>query len=109
MYVDGFEDEIEEVSKFIFLKDERINYNIQENRYFVNSFYPSFPSESWKRIVKGFSDIINKGIRVPIQADIVVTGKCHCKCWHCFRIINTIGDLVCLIEESYATREVLAE
>lgn len=26
-----------------------------------------------------------------------------------FDEINTIGDLVCLIEESYATREVLAE
>lgn len=93
MYVEGFENEIEEVSKFIFRKNERISYKVQGNRYFVNSFYPSFPSESWNRIVKGFSNIVNKVIRVPIQADIVVTGKCHCKCWHCFRIKANNEDL----------------
>ena len=93
MIVEGFEKEIEEVSKFIILRNKRLNYNFHKNKYFVNSFYPSFPSESWNRIVKGFSDIINKDIRVPIQADIVVTGKCHCKYWYCFRIKANNEDL----------------
>ena len=32
MYVDGFEDEIEEVSKFIFLKDESFLYTLNRSR-----------------------------------------------------------------------------
>lgn len=42
MYVEGFENEIEEVSKFIFRKNERISYKVQGNRYFVNSFIHRF-------------------------------------------------------------------
>lgn len=30
---------------------------------------------------------------MPVQADIVVTGKCHCRCWHCFRIKDKREDL----------------
>lgn len=70
---------------FFYEKNEKYNYNTESTKSFINSFFPSIPSMAWDRMVKSISEISNYKKHVPMQADIVVTGKCHCNCWHCFR------------------------
>ena len=93
MIISEFPEASERVADFIGLKGERFHYDRENDRYFINSFYPSFPSESWNRFIVGASKMVRNEIRIPLQADIVVTGKCHCKCWHCFRIKDNREDL----------------
>lgn len=75
---------VEPMIAFLKSKTEKYTYFLKNNRYFINSFFPSFPSRSWSRLVDGLYKIAS-GRRTPFQADLVVTGRCHCKCWHCFR------------------------
>lgn len=63
--------------------DEYI-YNSETNRYYINSFFPFFPGKAWDRLFRSLGGI-KSGRKNPLNADIVVTGKCHCNCWHCFR------------------------
>lgn len=78
---------------FLKTKNEKYSYQECNGKYYINSFYPSFPGKAWNRIINGISRIANKNERVPIVADIVVTGKCHCNCWHCFRARHNAIDL----------------
>jgi Radical SAM superfamily. len=73
---------------FLRTKNENYSYDPESKRYFINSFYPSFPGHAWSRAVRDFYHIAVHKKRIPIQADIVVTGKCQCRCWHCFRAKN---------------------
>lgn len=91
--VKGMENESKSVIRFLTEKGERFHFNEESGKYYINSFYPSVPSHAWNRFMQGFSDITKEIRRVPVQADIVVTGKCHCKCWHCFRIKDRREDL----------------
>lgn len=54
------------------------------DKYMINTFFPEFPGDTWSRFVHGLSKV-SEGERIPFQADVVVTSKCHCDCWHCFR------------------------
>lgn len=72
------------LKEFLKQKPEKYTYFEDKGKYFINSFFPSIPGEAYNRLVSGMNKVSNE-IRVPLQADIVVTGKCHCKCWHCFR------------------------
>lgn len=93
MCVKGLEQESLKVADFVAHHGERFHYDAKGNRYFINSFYPSFPSTAWTRFIAGGKKMVMENVRVPIQADIVITGKCHCRCWHCFRIKDTREDL----------------
>lgn len=93
MSVKCFEKESIKVAKFIEERGERFHYDNEKKQYYINSFYPSFPSEAWDRFIIGASNIVKNNIRIPLQADIVVTGRCHCRCWHCFRIKDKREDL----------------
>lgn len=73
------------VGEFFQEKKESFTYNQKNSEYYINSFFPSFPGPAWNRLMKGINDIVYQERRVPLQADIVVTGRCHCNCWHCFR------------------------
>lgn len=75
----------EKLADFLERKNEKYTYDADEKRYFINSFYPSFPGKAWDRMVNALFNIADRGKRIPLQADLVVTGKCHCHCWHCFR------------------------
>lgn len=86
-------DTAERLVEFIKTKNEKISYDQEEEKYYINSFYPTIPSSAWNRLVNGVSAIVNEEKRVPLQADIVVTGKCHCHCWHCFRSKYTEEDM----------------
>ncbi len=66
-------------------KKEKYTYSLENKKYYINSFLPTFPSAAWNRMLNGIDKISNYDKRVPLQADIVVTGECHCQCWHCFR------------------------
>lgn len=70
---------------FLRTKSENYLYDEKDQKYYVNSFFPSIPGAAWNRMVNGMDQIANYDKRIPIQADLVVTGKCHCQCWHCFR------------------------
>lgn len=91
--VKGFLKETGNVAEFIASHGERFHYDEKRKRYFINSFYPSFPGKAWERFIHGCIKITKDEKRVPVQADIVVTGKCHCSCWHCFRIKDKREDL----------------
>ena len=67
-----------------FFLNEKYTMSSANGRSFLNSWFPSLPSEAWDRMLDGVDHIANGGRR-PMQADIVLTGDCHCKCWHCFR------------------------
>lgn len=89
-------DSIEDANYIIeFLKNKKENYTYSKdtNKYYINSFFPSIPSISWNRMVNGISGIMKYNKRIPLQADIVVTGKCHCNCWHCFRSKDKSFDM----------------
>lgn len=85
--------ETNNIAEFITSHGERFHYDQKKDIYFINSFYPSFPGKAWERFIHGCIKITQEEKRVPIQADIVVTGKCHCHCWHCFRIKDKREDL----------------
>lgn len=70
--------------KFLSQKEEKYTYYEETEKYFVHSFFPSFPSQAWERFDRGLCKIA-KGERIPLQVDVSVTGRCHCDCWHCFR------------------------
>lgn len=55
-----------------------------DGRLFLNSLLPSFPGASWNRFFEA-AGRMHHGERVPLWLDIVTTGRCHCRCWHCFR------------------------
>lgn len=74
-------------------KNHKYSFNCAETVYYINSFFPTVGGKAWNRFVKGISRIADKGERVPLVSDIVVTGKCHCSCWHCFRAKHGCGDL----------------
>lgn len=85
MYKEGIENScMPQFIKFISQKEEKYTYDIESEKYFVNSFFPSFPSQAWDRFENGIRKIA-RGERVPLQVDVAVTGRCHCDCWHCFR------------------------
>lgn len=107
MYVEGYASESTRIAEFIAAKGERFSYDRENNRYFINTFYPSFPSKAWNRLIIGGKKMVKKDVRVPLQADIVVTGKCHCRCWHCFRIKAKRDDLT--LEEIKKTIDELYE
>lgn len=73
------------VGEFFQGKNESFTYNPVGGNFYMSSFFPSFPSPAWNRLIAGIHDIVYDDKRVPLQADIVVTGRCHCDCWHCFR------------------------
>ncbi|MFC3749967.1 radical SAM/SPASM domain-containing protein [Paenibacillus sp. GCM10012306] len=73
------------MGEFFQEKKESFTYRQDNSEYYINSFFPSFPGPAWNRLIKGVNDIVYHERRVPLQADIVVTGRCHCNCWHCFR------------------------
>lgn len=84
---------VRKIAEFMQSKGEKITYNENEDRYYINSFFPSFPGKAWDRLMSDIYKIANEGYRVPMKCDIVVTGKCHCRCWHCFRIKDKREDL----------------
>lgn len=72
------------LAKFTHCKNERITYDSSRKKYYLNSFFPSLPSKAWERMLDSMQSI-KFGVHKPYQSDIVVTGKCHCNCWHCYR------------------------
>lgn len=67
-----------------FEKKDEVYIHKYNDKYMINTFFPEFPGEAWNRFVHGLNEV-SKGKRIPLQADLVVTGKCHCDCRHCFR------------------------
>ena len=89
----GVDDEIRNVLKgistdkyidYIAGKGEKITHDLEQDRYYINTFFPSFPGKHWDVYMAGLKKV-GEGKRVPFQTDLVVTGRCHCDCWHCFR------------------------
>lgn len=78
-----------------FFRDKKQKYSFDRNEgvWYVNSFIPTVGGLAWNRLVNGVARIADKGERVPLISDIVVTGKCHCNCWHCFREKHNSSDL----------------
>lgn len=73
-------------------RNEKLLYNTETGEYFLNSFFPGFPSEAWERFLQAL-ERINTRKRQLYQVDVVITGKCHCNCWHCYRIKHCRDDL----------------
>ncbi len=83
----------EKLIKFFSMKNEKYTYFSSSNKFFINSFLPSISGGAWNRLLAGINGIANENKRIPLQADIVVTGKCYCKCWHCFRAEYETEDM----------------
>lgn len=79
-------------AEFIKAKGFKLTYDSENNRYFINSFFPSIPSKAWDRAIDTLT-AIKKGEKRVFQSDVVVTGRCHCNCWHCYRNKNSRFDL----------------
>ncbi len=92
MTVNNDEYMMKRVAEFLQDKGEKLTYNEKEGRYYINSFFPSFPGKTWDRFMANIYQIANNDDRIPMQCDIVITGKCHCRCWHCFRIKDKRDD-----------------
>lgn len=67
-----------------FYKTDKFTEDLVHERSYYNCLTPSFPGPTWDRYIAG-AKRIGEGEFVPLLLDLVVTGKCHCKCWHCFR------------------------
>jgi MoaA/NifB/PqqE/SkfB family radical SAM enzyme len=52
------------------------------DRVFINTFIPYYPSVAYDRFLRNMVNT-GKGERYPNIANIAVTGRCICKCWHC--------------------------
>lgn len=79
------EDTLQKILDYISHQMEKTTFCPQNRQVFLNAFFPSLPSLAWERMVFGIDQIVNQNHRIPLQADIVITGKCPCDCWHCFR------------------------
>ncbi|MEN2777087.1 radical SAM protein [Acetivibrio clariflavus] len=84
---------VENLIEFLKNKNDKYSYNKETGKYYLNSFFPSFPGAAWNRFINGIYEVAKYNKRIPFQADITVTGKCHCKCWHCFRADHISEDL----------------
>lgn len=84
---------IEPAVSFWSSRDEKFTKNRVTDSYYLNSFFPSFPSRAWNTLADGYNKIAFEHKRIPIQADIAITGDCHCNCWHCFRNKHGIQQL----------------
>lgn len=73
-------------------RNEKLLYNTETGEYFLNSFFPGFPSKAWERFLEALERLSMRR-RQLYQVDVVVTGKCHCNCWHCYRIKHCRDDL----------------
>lgn len=71
-------------SRLHFFRNEKITHDLHRNKYFINSFLPAFPGESWNRFLAGVAKV-EAGERALIHVDATVTGNCQCSCWHCYR------------------------
>jgi MoaA/NifB/PqqE/SkfB family radical SAM enzyme len=84
----------------------KYTHDAANNRIFINSVLPSYPSKSWNRFFDGAGRIA-QGERVPLWMDIVATGRCHCDCWHCFRSAFTdtsdlaLSAIETIIQDAY--------
>lgn len=84
MLKSGKLDIIQKIADFFKQNPEKYTHDVLMERYFINSFFPSFPSPAWSKLAESLGKIVH-GERIPFQVDMVVTGDCHCSCWHCFR------------------------
>lgn len=55
-----------------------------EGRWFIHSFIPPVPSYFVYNLVFGVQNVA-LGKRILMNIDLSVTGRCHCRCMHCFR------------------------
>lgn len=67
-----------------FYTTTKFTEDLVHERYYYNCLAPSFPGITWDRYISGIKRMA-EGHFVPLMLDLVVTGKCHCNCWHCFR------------------------
>jgi MoaA/NifB/PqqE/SkfB family radical SAM enzyme len=81
------------ILRFLDEKQNKYHFNTYSKKYFMNSFFPSFPGKAWERIVNAFEGVALHSKRIPFQVDMAVTGRCHCDCWHCFRSESDRADL----------------
>ncbi|EGD47028.1 Radical SAM domain protein [Ruminiclostridium papyrosolvens DSM 2782] len=79
-------------AKFLKKKGFKLTYDSAKKQYFINSFLPAIPSKAWDKAMDTL-DSIKKGERKLFQSDVVVTGRCHCNCWHCYRNKSSRYDL----------------
>lgn len=80
------------IAKFWADREEKLLYNERTGEYYLNSFFPAFPSQAWERLLGAMTAFANNK-RKLYQLDLVVTGRCHCYCWHCYRIKHCREDL----------------
>ncbi len=80
------------IANFWESRNEKLIYNQRTGEYFLNSFFPAFPSKAWERLLESLERFQDKK-RQLYQLDVVVTGRCHCNCWHCYRIKHCRQDL----------------
>lgn len=85
-------EEIRALASFYLQTGDPIIASDEGETFFINSFFPSFPSLAWQRFLSGLHCVRQKK-QILYQADIVVTGRCHCSCWHCYRSKHCKDDL----------------
>lgn len=74
-----------DIMSFLHMKQEELYSNPTKSRWFYNSFFPTYGGKAWERMLHAFSIARTKRINQLINLDVVVTGRCVCNCWHCFR------------------------
>lgn len=103
MLKSGQNDIIQKIVDFFKKHPEKYTYDILKERYFINSFFPSFPSPAWAKLTESLGKIAH-GERIPFQVDMVVTGDCHCTCWHCFRAKHDNQELGSEVIKKFMTQ-----
>ena len=94
------------------LENEKFTTDCRHDRTYYNCLAPSFPGTSWDRFFDGALRIY-EGACIPLFVDVAITGKCHCKCWHCFRagyeqgVDFALDELVSLFNELKAAGTVV--
>lgn len=53
-----------------------------DDRVYMNTFTPYFPSLAYERYVKGILRTV-EGKPTPVMMNFAVTANCICDCWHC--------------------------
>ncbi len=53
-----------------------------DDRIYMNTFTPFFPSPAYERYVSGILKTVN-GQPTPVMMNFAVTANCICDCWHC--------------------------
>ncbi|MEN6318213.1 MAG: radical SAM protein [Syntrophaceae bacterium] len=64
-----------------------------QDRYVLNTHFPSYPGPAFDTLVKNFNEVGKEGSRRLFSVTLAVTNRCTYRCWHCYNANRSQQDV----------------